>query len=478
MAACRMSKVLLINTNTEKSPYPVPPLGLCIIASVIKNGHEVMVYDGTFDEGNSLIGLLSDFKPDYIGATIRNIDDMDVVNPTSYIESIKRKFINPILESGNASLILGGSGFSILPKFFLDHYSSDYGVAGEGETIFPDLLSCLDQGGDPSTVPGVLTRDNAGGMPHRTFDMMHLPFSEIDRKIDYSPYRGRGSYPIQTKRGCAHRCVYCTYNRIEGCRYRKRHPAHIADEIEQAQQRLGPLTFEFVDSTFNDPSGHAEAICRELAGRKLGLRLRTMGINPCNASSDLFDLMCSSGFTQIDCTPDTASSHMLKSLKKNFTLSDLIRNAKLVREFDMPTMWFFIFGGPGETEETIRETFAFIDSYVRGKDMVHMTCGLRIYPWTDLHRLALEEKIIEPDDTLADARFYFSKELGKDKLISMINEASRIRPNCVPVAETAPSPEMMSEAVRMRDEMRLNEPMFRTLLRLRYRMLGKEMPLQ
>jgi radical SAM superfamily enzyme YgiQ (UPF0313 family) len=478
MAVERMSKVLLVNTNTEKAPYPVPPLGLCIIASVIKNEHEVMVYDGTFDEGRALIGLLSEFKPDYIGATIRNIDDMDVVNPTSYIESIKHKFITPILESGNAPLILGGSGFSILPEFYLDHYSADYGVAGEGEIVFPDLLHCLDRGGDPSAVAGVFTRDDAGVMPCRTFDMMKLPFSEIDRKIDYPPYRGRGSYPIQTKRGCAHRCVYCTYKRIEGCRYRTRPPVHIADEIEQAQQRLGQLTFEFVDSTFNDPPGHAEGICRELAVRKLSLRLRTMGINPCNATSELFDLMCLSGFAQIDCTPDTASSRMLASLKKNFKLPDLIRTANLVREYDMPTMWFFIFGGPGETEETIRETFAFIDSCVSGKDMVHMTCGLRIYPGTDLHGTALEEKMIEPDDMLAEACFYFSKELGRDRLLSIINDASRARPNCVPVAETAPSPKMMSEAVRMREEMHLNEPLFRTLLRLRYRMLGKEMPSQ
>ena len=473
-----MSKVLLINTNMEKKPYPVPPLGICLIASAIRKDHEVMVYDGAFDHGKGLACLVSDFRPDYIGVTIRNIDDMDILNPTSYIEPILQTFIKPVRETTDAPLILGGSGFSIFPEYFMDYYRADYGVSGEGEAVFPDLLHCLENGKDPSCVPGVFSLKKAGSAPTRAFDLVNLPFSEIDLKIDYGPYRGRSSYPIQTKRGCSHRCIYCTYNCIEGYHYRTRLPAHIADEIEQTAERLGPVTFEFVDSTFNDPPGHAEAICRELAKRSLGLRLRTMGINPCNASPELFELMLSSGFAQIDCTPDTASPAMLSSLRKNFTLADLTKTARLVREFDMPTMWFFIFGGPGETEETIRESFEFIDSWVSGKDMVHMTCGLRVYPGTDLHLSALKEKIVHPGDPLTDARFYVSKELGREKLISLIKEAALARPNCVPVTESTPSPQMMSDAAMMREQMLLTEPMFRSLLRLRYRMFGREMPCQ
>ncbi|HNW27977.1 MAG TPA: radical SAM protein [Spirochaetota bacterium] len=471
-----MKKVLLVNTNTEQSPYPVPPLGLCLIAGILEKNYDVRIYDGAFDAGKGLPDMIAEFGPDYIGVSIRNIDDMDLLDPTNYIDPIREKFIKPIRNAANVPLILGGSAFSIFPEYFMDYYNADYGIFGEAETAFPLLLQRLDAGGDMSDVPSVFSRDSKNHtLRAADFPMGEVPFSNIDLRIDYTPYRARSSYPVQTKRGCSHRCIYCTYNCIEGYRYRTRPPELIAEEISQASDRLGQVTFEFVDSTFNDPPGHAEAVCREIIRLGLTVRLRTMGINPCNTSPELFMLMRKAGFAQIDCTPDTASPSMLASLGKNFTHADLKNAARIIRETDMPTMWFFIFGGPGETAETIDESFDFIDECISRKDMVHMTCGMRIYPGTALHRRALDDGIVGPGDDLTETRFYISPRLGQDRLIKIINDKSRARPNCVPVMETTPSPEMMREAVKMREEARLTEPMFRTLLRLRYRMFGKEM---
>ncbi len=471
-----MHKVLLINTNTEKRPYPVPPLGLCLVKSVIQKEYDVMIYDGTFDEGRGLPALVKDFKPDYIGMTIRNIDDMNILEPTNYIERIANTFVAPVREASQAPFILGGSAFSIFPEQLMKYYHADFGVFGEGERVFPDLLRCLSGGGDPSTVPGVFVEHETGFTAPPAFDFNRLPFSEIDLKIDYSPYRARGSYPIQTKRGCAHRCLYCTYGRIEGCTYRARSASRIVDEIEQASGRLGNVTFEFVDSTFNDPPGHAEAICKEIIRRKLEVRLRTMGINPANVTRELFDLMGSAGFAQIDCTPDTASPKMLAGLKKNFMRADLENAARIVRDTGIPTMWFFIFGGPGENEETIAESFDFIDTWVSRKDMVHMTYGLRVYPDTELHRIARQDGSLNERDLLLQPHFYISRELGEERLFKIITEESGKRPNCVPVTESTPPPGMMKEAMEVRENLKLDEPMFRTLLRLRYRAFGQEMP--
>ena len=473
-----MKKILLVNSNTETRPYPVPPLGLCLVAAALKEEHDVMIYDGSFDAGASLPGIVSGYGPDYVGVSLRNIDDMNILDPANYIERVRELFIRPLRGLTAAPLILGGSGFSIFPEYVLRRFGADYGVVGEGEAVLPRLIESLAGGADPSGMPGVVSARRAGYAPNRACaDLKELPFSEIDRKIDFAPYRERGSYPVQTKRGCAHRCVYCTYAGIEGSAYRTRPAVRVADEIEQAAGRLGPVTFEFVDSTFNDPAGHAEAVCREIAGRRLPVRLRTMGINPCNATPELFELMRNAGFAQIDCTPDTASRAMLANMGKNFSLEQLREAARTVRAFDFPTMWFFIFGGPGETEDTVRESFEFIDDHISGKDMVHMTFGLRIYPGTPLHRRAVEEGMVGGDDPLIDPRFYISKDLGKERLMDIIDRAARTRPNCVPVTETAPSPAMMREAARLRGPGVPAEPMFRTLLRVRYRMMGGEMPL-
>ena len=472
-----MKKVLLVNTNEEKNPYPVPPLGVCLLASVLSGEYDVRVYDGAFAGAAGLAGAIREFPPDYFGVTIRNIDDMDILDPTCYLDGIKSSFIKIIRDMTSAPLIIGGSAFSILPEYLMQFFGADYGVTGEGEAAFPDLLRCLDAGGDPARVPGVLCAGHKGYVPAaRRYDLADLPFSEIDLKIDFTPYRARGSYPVQTKRGCAHRCIYCTYNCIEGSRYRVRPPSAIADEIEQAARRLGGVTFEFVDSTFNDPPGHAEEICRAIARRNIGVRLRTMGINPAHATPELFELMRSAGFAQVDCTPDTASQSMLVNLQKNFGIDHLRSTAAIIRESDIPTMWFFIFGGPGETEATIAETFEFIDAHISGRDMVHMTAGMRIYPGTDLYARAVRDGVLEKEDPATETRFYVSPAIGKERLFRIISESAVLRPNCIPVTETTPPPAMMAEAVKMRAERRLTEPMFRTLLRIRYRMMGKVMP--
>ena len=463
-----MKKVLLVNTNTEKFPYPAPPLGLCLLASVIEQTYDTKIYDGLFVEGDNLSGLLTEFQPDFAGIGIRNIDDMVMDKINFYVDTIYREFILPIKQYSNAIPVLGGSGFSIFPYELMKKFGINTGIIGEAEGSLPILLKNLEERKEIASIPGVVVADDRkkGSNFRNGYDMKDLPFAKIDNHIRYAPYMN-SAYPVQTKRGCSRSCIYCTYPRIEGKQYRFRKVSDIVDEIEQTCQRLGRLTFEFVDSTFNDPPGWAEEICRQIIKRKIKATFRTMGINPAHGSRELFALMVEAGFSQIDCTPDSASPQMLSNLGKNFSLEQLEKCTRFLRDVDLPTMWFFTFGGPGETEETIRQTFDFIQKRINRNDMIHMTTGLRIYPNTRLHQIALEEKLVKAQDPLLEPCFYISEELGKERIDSILAEEALSLPNCIPAAESTPSPEMLSEAYRIRAAENLNEPMFRTLIRIR-----------
>jgi radical SAM superfamily enzyme YgiQ (UPF0313 family) len=424
-------------------------LGLSLLAAALEKKYEVQVWDGMFRRAEGLPEFVQQWQPDYIGFSIRNIDDILIDRVIFYLDEIIRDFIEPVRKVSNAPIILGGSGFSIFPDELMKLTGADYGIAGEGEEALATLLARLD--GEEKD-------------PHISISA----YSNIDRHIDFSPYMGKGVYSIQTKRGCSHGCIYCTYPIIEGKTFRIRKPEEIADEIEQVYNRLGTVTVEFVDSTFNDPAGHAEAICREIIKKKIRMRFRTMGINPRHTSRELFELMKEAGFVQIDATPDTASPSVLKKMKKGFGLSDIIRTAEMIRAAEMPTMWFFLFGGPGETEETVNETFHFIDHHVNPDDMVFMSGGLRIYPGTPLYKIALKEGKIRKDDSLlVPSPYYFSDRTPRAMLDGLLREAAATRPNCILGAESTPTEEMLAEAVRYRQEHGVNEPMFRTLLRIR-----------
>jgi len=466
-----LKRVLLVNTNLERAPYPVPPLGLCLLADALGAQYEVKIYDGVFDGGRNLIALVREFNPDFIGFSIRNIDDVVMDREIFYMDDILEKFIRPVKKITDVPVILGGSGFSIFPAELMAMTGADFGIVGEAEAVLPVLLDRIQQHMDTSDLPCLITAKSPEvqvGLGLEYSAPVQGRFAGIDRRIDFTPYLSKGVYSIQTKRGCAHACIYCTYPLIEGRKFRMRSPSDIATEIEDAHQRLGYITFEFVDSTFNDPEGHAESICREIISRNIKVRLRTMGINPRHANEQLFELMLRAGFVQIDATPDSASPRILKNLCKGFDLVSIERMALMIRKFDIPTMWFFLFGGPGEDEVTFRETLDFIDNFIDPADLVYMNAGLRIYPRTPLYAIAEKEGRIAAGQTVfRPPVYYYSANIAKNRLDQLIRQAALLRHNCIPALETAPLPEMVAEAVEIRKIHQLEEPMFRTLLRIR-----------
>jgi hypothetical protein len=465
-----MKKVLLLSANQAQVPYPVPPLGLALLHAGLKKYYEVRIVDGLNLETAGLSSILFAFRPDYIGLSIRNIDDMVKGQAHSFLPEILENFVAPIKKYKRAVLVLGGAGFTIFPHELLDYLDADYGITGEGEKNFLKLLLALDRGEDVASIGGVVQRGsrlNDGTVP--TDDFSASLHADLDILIDYQPYRQRGAYPIQTKRGCTHRCIYCSYPVLEGRSFRVRSARDVVDEIEQTAGRINDpgLVFEFVDSTFNDPAGHAEAVCREILRRGLTVSLRTMGMNPANVTRNLLELMLEAGFTQIDATPDSGSRVMLRNYRKNFSLEQLARAAELIRECNMPTMWFFIFGGPGETEETLAESFTFIDNHVSADDMVNITEGLRIYPKTALAESAVREGVVGADQSLLFPTFYVSAHFPGDTLTQRIDEMIASRPNCLRITDTRPPPELLQAALAERRDKQLKEPMFRTLLRLK-----------
>ncbi len=177
--------------------------------------------------------------------------------------------------------------------------------------------------------------------------------------------------------------------------------------------------------------------------------------------------MKKAGFAQIDCTPDSASEPMIKAYRKNFSKKKLIECALVIRKYDMPTMWFFMVGGPGETKETILETFDFIDRHISSEDMVHITEGIRIIPNTALYDIALKEEVISENDSVIQPMFYVSPSIGKENLTLLLEQEIAKRENVLNSIDTSPPPERLEQALDYRQKYTINEPMFRTLLRVK-----------
>src|SRR3990172_7282273 len=236
----------------------------------------------------------------------------------------------------------------------------------------------------------------------------------MEEWIGWPAYEARGgTWAIQTKRGCPLTCSYCAYPAIEGHACRLRPAEEVVDEIERVLARARPQTIEFVDSTFNVPEEHARRIRRGLK-----VNLTAMGVNPLWISSTLFALMRQAGFNSMMITAEAASEAMLRQLRKGFTVSHVLRTARLAREAGVPSAWFFLLGGPGETRETVEETVSFVERHLtwRGCVSIFMT-GIRILPGTELARRAAAEGALPGWPDLTAPTFYLSREVEEERIL-------------------------------------------------------------
>jgi hypothetical protein len=90
----------------------------------------------------------------------------------------------------------------------------------------------------------------------------------------------------------------------------------------------------------------------------------------------------------------------------------------------MRALWIFLVGGPGETPATLEETLRFAAHRLTSGDAVYLTVGLRIYPGTTLHRIAVTEGVVDPADPLLAPAFYFSPTLDWDAAVRRLTRFS------------------------------------------------------
>jgi len=96
-------------------------------------------------------------------------------------------------------------------------------------------------------------------------------------------------------------------------------------------------------------------------------------------------------------------------MNKRYTLDDVRRISKMLGNQQIQRMGFLLLGGPGETKDSVKQSFYFANSL--GIEMMKITSGIRIYPHTALHRYAVDEGIIEPDEDLLFPKFYMAEGL-------------------------------------------------------------------
>jgi anaerobic magnesium-protoporphyrin IX monomethyl ester cyclase len=383
-----MAKVLLINSNRFKHPWPVIPFGLLYVAASLENekSNHIEFLDLCFSKNckEDIRRTIRNFNPDVIGISVRNIDDTGGYKVHFLLEDVKNDVIDNCKEAFDGPIVIGGPSVGISGHEMLEFFDLEYAIRGDGEAVMPEFVKRIETHQTLEGLEGlIIRRDNMiiqDSDPFRIDDLDTLPFSKTLHYLDLDLYRSFGSpIHIQTKRGCALKCSYCTYNRIEGKYYRFRNPELVADEIEFLVKETGISHIEFTDSIFNVPLTHAKQVLREIIKKQLNLKLHTMGLSPAAIDVELLYLMKKAGFTEVDIGAESMNDKILECLAKDFRRTDIEKAANLLKKTGMPVTWFMMLGAINETRDTVLETLTSMESIASNWDLVFVSTGIRVY---------------------------------------------------------------------------------------------------
>jgi radical SAM superfamily enzyme YgiQ (UPF0313 family) len=419
-------KVLLVSANTERINLPTFPLGLaCVAQATLKAGHEVECLDliGVKQPDALLRKTMDAFQPGVIGISVRNIDDQNIAGPRFLLQQAKQ-VVAACKEFSGAPVVVGGAGYTLFPQKALDYLEADIGIQGEGEEAFPLLLDHMKKGLPFSHLPGLYLCGGGSREGNRRFtmdlDRLPLPSPNI---LSTAPYEGEDFYiPVQTRRGCPVKCSYCSTEIIEGRFIRKRSPEMVVRSIARWVD-AGFRRFQFVDNTYNLPPSYAEALCDLLAESSCPIAWRCI-LYPGNLKETLVAAMAKAGCREVSLGFESGCDEMLKGMNKRFRAQDVRDASRMLSDHNISAMGFLMLGGPGETRRSVEESLAFVHDL--NLDALKITVGVRIYPYTALAKIAVEEGLIAADDDLLFPRFYLEKGL-EDWLRKTVEE--RIKEN-------------------------------------------------
>jgi radical SAM superfamily enzyme YgiQ (UPF0313 family) len=386
-------RVALVNTNRMQPP--IAPIGLDYVAEALHAaGHTVELLDLCWEpDPPAAIGAFLD-RSDFglIGVTLRNTDDCFFTSRQSFLREFA-EIVQTIRAHTGALIVLGGVGFSVMPKQVLELCQADAGVWGDGEFVLPELAGRLERKQEWRDLPNLVRQANGtwkcneasapplGGLPP-------MSRSWVDNR---RYFRHGGQAGFETKRGCAGRCVYCADPVAKGTRTRTRPPAAMADELQRLLEQ-GIDHLHTCDGEFNLPEWQALELCREIAGRGLGNRLRWYAYcSPAPFPPELARAMREAGCAGINFGVDNGDAEMLRRLGRHFTPDDIIEATRRSKEHGMAVMLDLLLGSPGETRDSLVRTVELMRR--AGPDRVGVSLGVRVYPGTDLGNRAASREL-------------------------------------------------------------------------------------
>ena len=364
-----------------------PPLTLAILASIGKKYGEVRLIDcnvETLTSEETLQEIVA-FKPDIV-----------VVNATFPSIDSDALFAKLVKNACAGAIVLGFGVFFTLLKETALHDTEGYDVAiiGEPEETFDEFLATFQDKEKIEPIRGLMWlegKEVKKGEPRpfiRDLDTIPMAARDLIKNEAYKlPHNGQQFTLVNVARGCPYPCSFCIANVYYGKKLRHHSIDYVINEIETCMGQHGIKDFLFWEEIFTLDKAFGIALCDEIIRRGLDISWATT-TRADQVNEEILLRMKEAGCQLLGLGIESCSQEILDNVQKNETVDEIQQAVALCKKVGMPTMGHFIFGLPGETEETAQETINFLAT--SGIDYMQCYCAVP-YPNTPLGDMAKEK---------------------------------------------------------------------------------------
>ena len=372
-------KILLINPPIrEGSPSYHQPFGLASIALMLRNaGHSPTIYD--INSTRHTREEVAQYLPN---------EDFDMVGVGGLITTYKYcNFLFPLLREvyKNTPLVLGGGGITSAPEVFMENLRPDYGVLGEGEYTMLELAN----GDNVSDIAGLAYYEsdklkfNAPRPLEKDLDKFGMGAIDL---LDMEKYATAVCHNFEKKReltmvatrGCPRNCAFCYHVFGRSCRYRS--VEAVLDEMEYYVDKYKVGSIMFCDELFTARRSYVMRFCEEKLKRKIDVEWSCLA-RVDSIDEEMVALMSRAGCIHMGFGIESGSQRILDEMNKGVTPEQAADAIRLAGRYFRTVRGSFIFGMPGEDQESIDETILWCAS-------LHMNPGfyhLNPYPGTKVY---------------------------------------------------------------------------------------------
>ncbi len=345
--------------RTDK--YLEYPIYLAYIVAVLEEaGVEVGFIDGVMEEMSiaDFSRAVSSIRPDLVVIECSTPSiDYDLETARAVKDSV----------DGTSVALIGSHATFFHEEILSDNPAVNAICRGEAEMTVRELALSLSSGDDLRQVKSLSYREGEEVRVNpvrpliQDLDSLPFPARHIVRHDGYRAaiYSGDCPTAMVSSRGCPHHCIYCLWpETLYGHKFRARSAANVVDEMEHVVRDYGVDEIYFDDDCLTLSKKRVLEMCRLLLKRDVGVKWIVQS-RVDTVDREVLTAMKEAGCHYILFGVESGSPRMLEIMKKRISLERVRQAFKNCRELGIRTQAFFLFGVPGETQETVEETIEF-----------------------------------------------------------------------------------------------------------------------